>query len=129
MALGRKKELFFSAAVLVPCLILFSIAFFYRKAHRDPGRLTCRFENADSADLVSLSIKSNHFDAAILRTCAPPPSITVDLKNLVPGTLEVRYHGRADDSEKKLLVSIIVGGEELEKRELIPSSRMLIPLE
>ncbi|MBN1619612.1 hypothetical protein JW890_02710 [candidate division WOR-3 bacterium] len=129
MALGRKKELFFSFAVLFPCLIIFFLAFFYRNAHRDPGWLTCCFENVDSADLVSMSIKSNYFDVAILRTTVPPPSITVDLKNLVPGTLEVRYHSRGDDSEKKLLVSIIIGGEELEKRELIPSSQMLIPLE
>lgn len=128
MALGRKKEIFIGTAVIVPCLIFFSFAFFYRKSHKDPGRLTCRFENIDSSDLVSVNIKSNYFDAPVLRTSVPPSSISVDLRNLVPGTLYVKYDNR-ELSDKTITVRILIGGREVEKRELVPSSRMVIPLE
>ncbi|MBN1150735.1 hypothetical protein JXA84_05900 [candidate division WOR-3 bacterium] len=126
--MSKKKEIFISVLVLILPLVLFVFAIKYRNSHSDPGFLTCRFENVDSSDRISINIKSNYFDAAVLRSSVPPPSLSVDLRNFVPGTLVVNYENFLRD-EKKITIIISIKGEQVEKRELIPSSRMVIPLE
>lgn len=128
MKLTKRNEIILSLLIIVITLIVFIFSMIYFINHRKTPDIVCYFEEVDSNDIVSVFITTNSFLLPVLTSSSPPPEdIRISTRKLLPCTLIIKYESKIEDNS--VIFSMEFDDFVIEKKELIPSSQINIPLE